>query len=40
MGPERVDEFNPEPLWALDHFVIVEENGQPRIASHQDISTV
>ncbi len=39
-GAERVDEFTPEPLWALDHFVIVEENGQLRIASHQVISTV
>lgn len=39
-GAERVDEISPEPLWALDHFVIVEENGQLRIASHQVISTV
>lgn len=39
-GAERVDEVSPEPLWALDHFVIVEEDGQLRIASHQVISTV
>jgi hypothetical protein len=39
-GAERVDEWTPEPLWALDHFVIVEEDGQLRIASHQVISTV
>jgi len=39
-GAERVDEYTPEPLWALDHFVIVEEDGQLRIASHQVISTV
>ena len=39
-GAERVDEYTPEPLWALDHFVIVEEGGQLRIASHQVISTV
>jgi hypothetical protein len=39
-GVERVDEYTPEPLWALDHFVIVEEDGQLRIASHQVISTV
>ena len=39
-GAERVDEYSPEPLWALDHFVIVEEDGQLRIASHQVISTV
>lgn len=37
-GAERVDEWSPEPLWALDHFVIVEEDGQLRIASHQVIS--
>lgn len=40
VGAERVDEFTPEPLWALDHYVIVEEDGQLRIASHQVISTV
>ena len=39
-GAERVDEYTPEPLWALDHFVIVEQDGQLRIASHQVISTV
>lgn len=39
-GAERVDEYSPEPLWALDHYVIVEEDGQLRIASHQVISTV
>jgi hypothetical protein len=39
-GAERVDEYAPEPQWYLDHFVIVEENGQLRIASHQVISTV
>ena len=40
VGAERVDQYNPEPLWALDHYVIVEEDGQLRIASHQVISTV
>ena len=39
VGAERVDQYNPEPLWALDHYVIVEEDGQLRIASHQVIST-
>lgn len=38
VGAERVDQYNPEPLWALDHYVIVEEDGQLRIASHQVIS--
>lgn len=40
VGAERVDEYTPEPLWALDHYVIVEEDGQLRIASHQVISVV
>ncbi len=40
MGAERVDEYTPEPFFALDHFVIVDEDGQLRIASHQVISTV
>lgn len=39
-GAERVDEYTPEPFWALDHFVIVEEDGQLRIASHRVISAV
>lgn len=39
-GAERVDEYTPEPLWALDHFVIVEEDGRLRIASHRVISAV
>lgn len=38
VGAERVDQYNPEPLWALDHYVIVEEDGQLRIRSHQVIS--
>lgn len=37
-GAERVDEYTPEPLWALDHFVIIDQDGQLRIASHQVIS--
>ena len=40
VGAERVDEWTDKPLWALDHFVIVDEDGQLRIASHQVISTV
>ena len=30
---ERVDEYTPEPFWALEHFVIIEEDGELAIAS-------
>ena len=33
------DPYNDETKWPLDHYVIVEEDGQLLIASHQVIST-
>lgn len=32
-GADRVDGFTSAPLWALDHFVIVEQDGRLRIAA-------